>query len=187
MRRAGSRIRVIVQLINADDGTHLWSERYDREMTDVFAVQDEIAAAIAGKLQVKLSAAPPRYVPQAAAYEEFLKSRHHLQRWTPESAARGRECLERAVALDPGFALAHSELGWCFYILAIENQSPPPQAAEFMRATAQRALEIESSLPDAHAVLAIAGVLDYDWAEAGRQFQLAMAGAAGSAVYLLSP
>ena len=145
-----------VQLINASDGAHLWSERYDREMTDVFVVQDEIAAAIAGALQVKLSAPPREYVPQLAAYEEFLKARHHLQRWTPESAARGRECLERAVVFDPGFALAHSELEWCYYILAIENQIPPGEAAESMRATARKALGIESSLPDAHAVLAMA-------------------------------
>ena len=176
VRRAGNRIRVTVQLINASDGAHLWSERYDSEMTDVFVVQDEIAAAIAGALQVKLSAPPREYVPQLAAYEEFLKARHHLQRWTPESAARGRECLERAVGFDPGFALAHSELGWCYYILAIENQIPPGEAAESMRATARKALGIESSLPDAHAVLALAGILDYDWSEAGRQFQLAMAG-----------
>jgi len=175
VRRAGNRIRVTVQLINASDGAHLWSERYDSEMTDVFVVQDEIAAAIAGALQVKLSAPPREYVPQLAAYEEFLKARHHLQRWTPESAARGRECLERAVGFDPGFALAHSELGWCYYILAIENQIPPGEAAESMRATARKALGIESSLPDAHAVLAMAGILDYDWSEAGRQFQLAMA------------
>jgi serine/threonine-protein kinase len=175
VRRAGNRIRVTVQLINASDGAHLWSERYDSEMTDVFVVQDEIAAAIAGALQVKLSAPPREYVPQLAAYEEFLKARHHLQRWTPESAARGRECLERAVVFDPGFALAHSELGWCYYILAIENQIPPGEAAESMRATARKALGIESSLPDAHAVLAMAGILDYDWSEAGRQFQLAMA------------
>ena len=175
VRRAGSRIRVTVQLINAADGAHLWSERYDREMTDVFAVQDEIAAAIAGKLQVKLSVLPPRYVPQPAAYEEFLKARHHLQRWTPESAARGRECLERAITLDPGFALAHSDLGWCFYILAIENQIPPMEAADSMKATARRALEIESTLPDVHGVLAMAAVLDYDWSEAGREFEIVMA------------
>ncbi len=175
VRRAGSRIRVTVQLINSADSAHIWSERYDREMTDVFAMQDEIAAAIAGKLQVKLSASPPRYVPQPAAYEEFLKARHHLQRWTPESAARGRECLERAIALDPGFALAHSDLGWCFYILAIENQIPPREAADAMRATARKALEIESWLPDVHGVLAMAAVLDYDWSEAGREFELVMA------------
>lgn len=175
MRRSGSRIRVTVQLINSADSAHIWSERYDREMTDVFAVQDEIAAAIAGKLQVKLSASTPRYVPQPAAYEEFLKARHHLQRWTPESAARARECLERAVTLDGGFALAHSDLGWCFYILAIENQIPPREAADLMRSTAQKALQIEPSLPDIHAVLAMAAVLDYDWYEAGRNFELVMA------------
>ncbi|MBZ5634980.1 MAG: protein kinase [Acidobacteriia bacterium] len=175
VRKAGNRIRVNAQLITAADGSHLWSERYDRELADVFAVQDEIAAAIAAALQVKLSAAPRKYTPKLAAYEEVLKARHYLQRWTPDSAAKARECLERAVAIDPGFALAHSDLGWCFFTLVTENKIPPREAAALMSAEARKALEIDSSLPDAHAVLAMASVIDYDWNEAGRQFRLAMA------------
>jgi TolB-like protein/predicted Ser/Thr protein kinase len=167
VRRAGSRVRVTAQLIDASDGSHLWSERYDRELADVFAVQDEIAQAIAAALQVKLSAPPRKYTPKLAAYEEFLKARHYLQRWTPESAVHARECLERAVALDPGFALAHSDLGWCFFTLVTENRMPPREAAALMRVETGKALEIDSSLPDAHAVLGLAGVLDYDWTEAG--------------------
>jgi eukaryotic-like serine/threonine-protein kinase len=175
VRKAGNRIRVTAQLIAASDGSHLWSERYDRELADVFAVQDEIAAAIAAALQVKLSSSPRRYTPKLEAYAEFLKARHHLQKWTLESAARGRECLERAIALDPGFAQAHSELGWCFFTLVTENQILPREGAGLIRAEAQKALEIDPSLADPHAALGIAAVLDYDWAEAGRHFRLAMA------------
>jgi len=174
VRKAGDRIRVTAQLITASDGSHLWSERYDRELADVFAVQDEIAAAIAAALQVKLSASPRRYTPKLAAYEEFLKARHYFQKWTPESAVRARECLERAVELDPAFALAHSDMGWCFFTLVSENRIPPREASALMKAEARKALEIDSSLPDAHAVLGLAGVLDYDWTEAGRHFHLAM-------------
>jgi eukaryotic-like serine/threonine-protein kinase len=175
VRKAGNRIRVTAQLIAATDGSHLWSERYDRELADVFAVQDEIAAAIAGALQVKLSSAPRKHTPKLAAYEEFLKARHYLQKWAPGSVARARECLERAIALDPGFAQAHSELGWCFFTLVTENQILPQEAADSMRTEARKALEIDPSLADAQAVLGMAGVLDYDWTEAARHFQLAMA------------
>jgi eukaryotic-like serine/threonine-protein kinase len=175
VRKAGNRIRVTAQLITASDGSHLWSERYDRELADVFAVQDEIAAAIAGALQVKLSAAPRKQTPRLAAYEEFLKARHYLQKWAPGSVARAKECLEKATALDPGFAQAHSELGWCFFTLVTENQILPREAAELMRAEARKTLEIDPSLPDGHAVLGMAGVLDYDWTEADRHFQFAMA------------
>jgi serine/threonine-protein kinase len=175
VRKAGTRIRVTAQLITASDGSHLWSERYDRELADVFAVQDEIAAAIAEALQVKLSAAPRKHTPKLEAYGEFLKARHHLQKWTLESAARGRECLERAIALDPAFAEVHSALSWYFFTMVSENQIPPREAAASMRKEARKALEIDSSLPDPHAALGMASVLDYDWAEAGQHFRLAMA------------
>ncbi len=175
VRKAGNRIRVTAQLITASDGSHLWSERYDRELADVFAVQDEISAAIAQALQVKLSAAPRKHTPNLEAYGEFLKARHHLQKWTLGSAARGRECLERAIALDPAFAEPHSALSWYFFTMASENQIQPREAAAAMRKEAQKALEIDSSLPDPHAALGMASVLDCNWAEAGRHFRLAMA------------
>ena len=77
--------------------------------------------------------------------------------------------------IDPEFALAHSDLGWCFFTLVTENKIAPREAAALMSAEARKALEIDPSLPDAHAVLAMASVIDYDWNEAGRQFRLAMA------------
>jgi serine/threonine-protein kinase len=111
VRKSGSRIRVTVQLINAADGYHLWSQRYDREMAEVFAVQDEIAAAIAEALKVKLGAepatSPRRYMPNLPAYEAYLKARYHWGKYRPESLARSKEYLEQAIALDPKFALAH--------------------------------------------------------------------------------
>ena len=88
VRRAGARIRVTAQLIAAVDGGQVWSERYDRELTDIFAVQDEISAAITGALRLKLSgqaAAPQRYMPKLPAYDAYLKAKHHLAKVTPES------------------------------------------------------------------------------------------------------
>ncbi|HEY7189025.1 MAG TPA: protein kinase, partial [Vicinamibacterales bacterium] len=175
VRRAGSRIRVTAQLIDAEDGCHLWSERYDRELTDVFAIQDEIAAAIAEALQMKLAVAPRPYIPNLAAYEAFLQGRHHWAKLTPESFARSRECFERAVALDPQFAAARSALAEHFFALAANGLMPLHEATPLARAGALGALEIDPLLPDAHALLGLLAVFnDYDWTEAARRFQLAL-------------
>ena len=107
MRRAGSRVRVTAQLILAADGTHLWSQRYDREMADIFAVQDEIAAAIADAMKLTLNPAPERRMPSVPAYEAYLRYRSYQWQFTPEASRRSRECLERALALDPDFALPY--------------------------------------------------------------------------------
>ena len=167
VRRAGSRIRVTAQLINAEDGYHLWSERYDRELTDVFAIQDEIATAIAGALQVKL-AWRAAYTPNLAAYEAFLQGRHHWAKLTPESLARSRECFERAVALDPQFAAARCALAEHFFALMANGLMSAHDAMPHARAGALSALEIDPSLPDAHALSGPGGRLcDYDWTEGG--------------------
>src|ERR1700733_1341068 len=120
VRRAGTRLRVTAQLIHAADGTHLWSQRYDREMTDVFAVQDEISAAIAGTLQVKLAVAPSalrRYTPNLPAYEAFLKGRQQVYKNSPEAFARAEEYFKQAIVLDPQWADPHYSLGHQYYYL----------------------------------------------------------------------
>ena len=179
VRRFGNRIRVSAQLINAADGYHLWSERYDRELEDVFAIQDEIARAIAAALQVKLSpqqAAQRRHLPGIPAYEAFLKARHHRFKLTPGSLARCRAYYEQAIALDPEFALAYSELGLTFVSIAINGTQPAHEAMPLLRAAAERALEIDPDLAEAHAGLGtVAAVYDYDWKEAERRFRLATA------------
>ena len=180
VRRSGNRIRVTAQLINAADGYHLWSERYDRELTDVFAVQDDIAAAIAQALQVKLTpeTAPHRkYTPALPAFEALLRARHVYYKFpTRESLEQAREFYEQAIQLDPHYALPHSELG--FYLLALAGFGVHP-ARELMprvRALVQKALDIDPVLHEAHAILGIvAAVFDYDWREAERQFRLATA------------
>ena len=178
VRRAGDRIRVTVQLIDASDGGHRWSERYDRVIEDVFDIQEEIARAIASALRTTLSKAG-RTVgdspPNLQAYEALLKARHHLQRWTPESLTRGREYLEQAIALDPGLGPAHSELGVSLFGLVTENCVELGHGAALMRTHAERALRIDSNNLDAHAVLGMAAVLDYDWNEAGTQFERTLA------------
>jgi len=175
VRKAGNRIRVTAQLVSATGGSQLWSQRYERELEDVFAVQDEIAAAIAGALQVKLAVAPRRYTPSLAAYEAFLQGRHHWAKLTPESLARSRECFEQAVALDPQFALARNSLAEHFFALAANSLMPAHEAIPRVREGARAALEIDPSLAEPHALLGlVAAMYDYDWSEAAGQFRLAM-------------
>jgi len=152
VRRAGSRIRITTQLINAEDGYHLWSERYDREMADVFVIQDEIAQAIAAALEVKLSIGPApvrRYTPNIPAYEAFLKGAYHGAKFTPESLALNRKYLEEAITLDPKFALAHNAIGGHFFVLACGTLLPAHEAMPAARRAAQAALDIDASLPEA--------------------------------------
>jgi len=180
VRRAGNRIRVTAQLINAADGYHLWSERYDRELTDVFAVQDEIAAAIAKALQVKLTpgTAAKRHTPVLLAHEALLRARHVYYKFpTRETLERARDYYEQAVQLDPRYALAHCEFGLYFLALAGLSLRPVREVMPAVRQHVQEALDIDASLQEARAILGIAaGSYDHDWKEAERQFSLALAG-----------
>jgi tetratricopeptide (TPR) repeat protein len=148
-------------------------------MAVVFEIQDDIDQAIASSLKLRLAADPAaarHHTPDIPAYEAFLKARHFLRRGTPESFRRGREWLEQAIALDPDFALAYAELASCFRLLASLGDEPTREALLHARAAAQRALELDATLPDAHANLAaVALFLDYDWDRAGHHFELAMA------------
>ena len=142
----------------------------------MFAVQDEIATAIAGALQVRLTAGPRRHAPNLAAYEAFLRGRHHWAKLTPDSLARSRECYEQAVALDPQFALARHALAEHFFALTANGLMPAHDAIRLVRAGALAALEIEPGLAEPHALLGLlAAEVQYDWNEAARQFHLATA------------
>jgi len=180
VRKAGNRIRVTAQLIKVADGFHLWSERYDREMTDVFAIQDEITQAIAGALRIKLSAdaaMPPRHVPNLRAYEAYLKARDlWFNGARPELLPRFKELLERAIEIDPKFALAYSFLGMYYTMQANLSLRPAREVIPLALAAEQAALRVDPSLSEAHALLAVClGGYEYDWIGAERHWRLAMA------------
>jgi serine/threonine-protein kinase len=173
VRRVGDRVRVTAQLIAATDGSHLWSERYDRDITDVFAIQDDIARTIALALKLKLSAdrtVVERQTPSIAAYDAYLKARYHISKVTPESLARAREYLEQAIALDADFALAHVGLGGYFANLTLLGLQPSRQTFPLARASFLRALELDPALAEAQAALGMLAANDYDWREADRRF-----------------
>ena len=178
VRRAGNRVRVTAQLIAAADGSHLWSNRYDREMTDVFAIQDEIAQAIAGALQVKLAAPGTRvrHTPTLPAYEALLRGRHHLFRFTLESVARGIECFEQSIALDADYAQPHAELGLAHLLAAVNGARPLREVAARIRSEAQHALDLSPSDPGPNFLVgSIAAAIDYNWDEAATRFHAALA------------
>jgi TolB-like protein/predicted Ser/Thr protein kinase len=128
VRRAGGRVRVTAQLIHAADGAHRWSQRYDRELSDIFAVQDDIAAEIAGALKLQLAPASERRMPSLPAYEAYLRYRSYQWQFTPEASRRSHECLEQALALDPEFALPYVGLADYHFALAAVGASPSHEA-----------------------------------------------------------
>jgi TolB-like protein len=176
VRRAGTRVRITAQLIAANDGTHLWSERYDREMADIFAVQDEIAQAIAAALRVQLAGTFRQYIPRLPAYETYLKARHCLAAFTRESLPQSRDFYEQAIALDAGFAPAHSGLAMALVSLVLPGITSAHIAMPLARAAAKTALDIDPASQEAHAVLGmVAALYELDWKEAERRFLLAVA------------
>ena len=138
VRRAGNRIRVTAQLINIADGYQLWSERYDRDMTDIFAVQDEISAAIVDALKVKLAPAKILHPPiNLEAYHALLKARHAALLLTPETAQLGLAYADEAIALDSGYALAHSVRAQYLFGLAQIGRKPARETLPLARAVAR--------------------------------------------------
>lgn len=179
IRRFDNRIRVSAQLISAEDGSHLFSCRYDKELSDIFAVQDEIATTIAETLKVKFSLPQSLhrvYTPNFAAYEAVLKAWYYFNKLTPEGMARGRQYLLQAAELDPEYALPHCELGFHLMSLAFMGIMPAQQAMPMARDAAYRALQMDPSHPaEAVSVLAlVAAMYEYDWKKAERLFDLAL-------------
>ena len=146
VRKAGSRIRVTAQLIKVADGFHLWSERYDRELTDIFAMQDEITHAIATALRVKLSRRPRRSGVPLLTFARTRCTSRLSDQWSrpsSESLVRVKEFLDQAVALDPEFAPAHSLLGLYYTMLASLGMRPTREVIPLARAAVHEALRIE--------------------------------------------
>ncbi len=179
VRRAGNRLRITAQLINVVDGYHLWSERYDRDATDVFAIQDEIARAIASKLEVSISQRSgehlvKRATDNLAAYEAFLKGRA-LEMERGPALVTAVECFEHALELDPLYTAAHAELAKTLLLLALWGMRSPRATHERARAAAAQALRCED--PSASAWVAealVAFLVDHDRAAAAVAWERAV-------------
>jgi serine/threonine protein kinase/Tfp pilus assembly protein PilF len=174
VRRAGNRIRVTAQLIEAENGSHLWSERYDRDMTDVFAIQDEIAQAISEALKVRL--APHARAVNVEAYQNYLKGQYHGLQFAPESLAKGKDFYQQALAIDPNYAPAYSGLALYYYLQGLFGLKPVGEMVAFARSAGEKALAIDPADSIALSVLgSIAALFEYDWKLSETHYRRAMA------------
>jgi len=169
---------VTAQLVQVGDGYHLWSQRFDREMTDVFAIQDEISQAIVEKLRLRLEKNRPmvkRYTENLAAYDLCLKARYYLLKMTPEGREAGRRYCEQAIAFDPNYALAHVMLAESYFWSAFWGSVDPREAFAKAKSAALEALRLDDTIADAHSALGtVLGSGEFDWPGAEREFRRAL-------------
>ncbi len=167
VRKAGNKLRITAQLINIENGYHLWSEKYDRELEDVFAIQDDIARTIVNTLKIKLVGEPKaplikRYTDNLEAYQLYLKGRYFWNKRHEGGMQQAMECFKQAIEKEPTYALAYSGLADCFIILGFYTYLSPQEAFQKTKALAQKALEIDDTLGESHASLGFVK-WDYDW------------------------
>ena len=178
VRKDGNRLRVTAQLNSVADGYHLWSETYERELKDVFAVQDEISRAIVDTLQLKLASPGRQSRPSSAnveAYDLYLQGRYHWSRWRSEGAERAIEYFQQAIRKDPNYAAAYSGLADSYAWMGFFGAMPPNEAMPKARQAALKALAIDDSLAAAHTSLGyVKSLHEFDWPGAEREFKRAL-------------
>ncbi len=202
VRRSDSRVRITVQLIDATDGYHLWSETYDRTLDDIFLVQDDIARSVVRELRTRLvgegadSLADARAAAELAlairgrgenaeAHRQYLRGQYLVERLTREDVDKAVSCFRRAIDLDPAYALAWTGLSRAYADQAGHGWLPCADGFERARAAAQRALEIEPDLAEGHMRLGLIRMsFDWDWKGALGSIKRAMELAPGNASVL---
>src|SRR5262249_35073135 len=158
VQRAGEQIRIVAQLVDTATGGHIWSERYDRPLKDIFALQDEIVQKIVTTLKLQLTLQEYGYIARKhtdnlEAYDAFLRGVEYSLRTTKESNAQARQMFEKAVALDSQYAEAYAYLGLTYTIEWLWRWNADPQNLERALALAQQALALNDSLPSAHSLI----------------------------------
>ena len=180
VRRAGDRLKVTVQLVSVNDNGVIWSESYDRHLKDVFAVQEEIARAIVGALSPtfhgRVAPVAPIQPRDLATYELYLEGRYFLGRRTSADLRRAADYFEHAIARDPGYAQAYAGLADARMLLVLLADAPPREDIPLARAAAATAIQLDSTLAEAHATLGnIQEAFDWDAPGADRESALAIA------------
>jgi serine/threonine-protein kinase len=172
VRRSGNRLRVTVQLISTQDGTHLWSDVYERELEDALIVQEEIARSIARTYRARLTGTASLVASHSKdleAYHLYLQGRYAVSRRTPAMLTQAVEYFEQAIARDPNYALAYAGLADAHARLYDVAGLAPGEVVPRIRSAAQRALELDSTLAEPHALLGI-HTSAWEWAEAEAAF-----------------
>ena len=190
VRRSGDRVRIVAQLVDAEADQHLWAETYDRQLTDIFAIQTDVALQIAASLEAKLSGEERTRIhrePTANvhAYQLYLQGRHCYTRYTEENIRKGIEYFQQAIAADPGYALAHVGVALAYAELAAGQGGGvlrPDLAYERATEAIGKALALDNQLGQAHSVLALLKLThDFDWVGAEEEFKLALELSPGAA------
>ena len=190
VRKAGNRLRVTAQLIDAGTGLHLWSERFDREERDVFDIQDEISLAIVEHLEVTLLAGEKnrlrkRPTADTEAYNLYLKGLYFMARANPESIQKALSFFHEALDRDPNFALAYTGVAFTFASQGILNLAPPAEMYPKAKAALEKALALDPDLAEAHAAAAMLEFwFEWNWAAAKKSFERALALNPGDAMSL---
>jgi serine/threonine protein kinase/Tfp pilus assembly protein PilF len=179
VQMAGRRLRVTVRLVETSHGYHLWAAKYDRELEDVFQVQDEISRCVVQALSVSLEAARParsrRYTENLEAYQLYLKGRYYWHQETGEALRQAIGYFEKALQQDPAYAPAHAGVADYHVMLAFWGIARPSEAWPLARDAARRAVEIDPELPEAHVSLGLVRLFfDWDGEGADREFQRAL-------------
>jgi TolB-like protein len=178
VRRSGQRLRITAELVNVADGYHLWSERYDREITDIFEIQDEITAAIVQKLEPTLAGKQAtltrRHSENVQAYDLYLKGRRLWEQRSESSLRAGLECFRAAIDLDPEYALAHAGVADSFSILGAYGVISPLEGRPKAEAAVKRALELDPGLAEPHFSMALMTCFTGDFLGAERYFRRAL-------------
>jgi serine/threonine-protein kinase len=180
VRRAGDRVRIVAQLIDAATDQHLWAETYDRQLTDIFAIQTEVALHIAAALKAELSPDEQARIGREPtsdlrAYQLYLQGRNSFIRYTPESVLQAIRYFEDAIGHDPGYALAHSAVGMAFMELGEIGALRPSEAYPRAANAAARALALDPELGEAHCVAGFCKqAIHFDWAGAEAEFKRAL-------------
>jgi len=177
VRKSGNQVRITTQLIDARSDTHLWSETYDRPLDDIFAVQDEIAAAVVTQLKLKLLGAPPKAkAADPRAYALYLQARQLSRKRTPEGFEQAIALYQQALAIDAGYAPAWTGLAESYRRQSGNGARPYDESARLARDAAERALSIDPDFAPAHAQLGrIVMIYDRDLASAARHHAHALA------------
>jgi tetratricopeptide (TPR) repeat protein len=177
----GDALVIKTELVDTADGALMWGEQYNRTLSDIFAVEEEISREISDKLRLKLSGAQRkkltrRYTENTEAYQLYLKGRFYWNKRTEDGLNRGIEYFQQAIASDPNYALAYAGLADCYNILASYSALKPSEAFRKAKVAAKRALALDNKLPEAHTSMAFVNMgYDWDWAAAEQGFKRAIA------------
>jgi adenylate cyclase len=181
VQKSGNRLRITAQLINIADGYHLWSERYDRELKDIFAIQDEISSAIVEALRLKLTSREkermggPAITRNLEAYNLYLQGRYFWNKRNPDDVKKAIEYFHRAIGLDPDFALAYSGLADSYLVLPQFVEYRMSEVLPKAKDAALKALTIDDKLAEAYTSLGLIKESEWDFAASEKEFRRAIA------------